>query len=607
MTHQQFSPHERAAAYLSDSLRAPPPELPWSDCDVQTVVRILQHNKVPLLSLAPTELTRPLLNTVPFQVACAEEKEQLAGLREQYKLVKETLAVEGISDVMIKSVGLAPSFPYRSDNLDVLYEPQDVEQVRAILRRLGYVELRNVEEPHKYLFRKFHMGRSVSAIHVHGHVGWMVSFLDEQRLWQRCKVAGDDPLVTVPATEDALLTTLAHYFYEDKRVALVDVLKVAHCLRRGVDWDDVYRIAAWRGWRDGLNVSLLLCAYQEYALYGETLVPPVVLERAWHALPSWTRAFLQRLLGAGILAALLRGGLEGQASGLEQLPLCVPFAFSKVFFYAKLARDPTRTVRRRLKDLAVHTANGTKLRLRIHSQPRMLVTMSGVDGCGKTTQAQALQSAFHTCHLRANHVWNRGGSSRWVGPLTRWTKRRTDAGLAAAQTGPQLERVRARQKRFRSPWLRWGWSWLTTIELLLSYWRHVALPLAVGRVVICDRYVCDAFADRAAYFGEQLAERRLAAQVLRLLTPRPRVAYWLDVPAEVAQSRSGDPMPEAFLAAQSAAYSRMTGLCELRRLDGAAPKEAIADQIAYEVLDTYFSEYRTLINTLFLKNPGQWE
>ena len=66
-------------------------------------------------------------------------------------------------------------------------------------------------------------------------------------------------------------------------------------------------------------------------------------------------------------------------------------------------------------------------------------------------------------------------------------------------------------------------------------------------------------------------------------------------------------MPEAFLAAQSAAYSRMTGLCELRRLDGAAPKEAIADQIAYEVLDTYFSGYRTLINTFFLKNPGQWE
>lgn len=114
-------------------------------------------------------------------------------VRAEYREVKDALDSEGIAGAMIKSVGLAPSFPYRSDNLDVLYRPENVERIRAILCNLGYFELKNVEEPHKYLFRKFHAGRSVSAIHLHAHVGWMVSFLDEEALWQRCQVSRTIP------------------------------------------------------------------------------------------------------------------------------------------------------------------------------------------------------------------------------------------------------------------------------------------------------------------------------------------------------------------------------------------------------------------------------
>jgi len=606
-TSRHLSGEELVAAYLADPLRVPQHDLPWAACDVQRVVDILQQNKVPLLSLVESEENHVLFSDPLFQSARRAEERDLASLRAEYQKVKEALASEGIMDVMIKSVGLAPSFPYRSDNLDVLYRPRDVERIRDVLCDMGYVELKNVEEPLKYLFRKFHAGRSISAIHLHAHVGWMVSFLDEEALWQRCSVSEDDPLVTVPAAEDAALTTLAHYFYEDKRVALLDVLKFAHCLRRGVDWDEVYRVATWRGWRDGLNVSLLLCTYQERALYGETLASADVLQQALHELPGWTRALLERLLGAGVLADLCYGEQGAGAVGVKEVPLRIPFVFSKIFFYTKLLRDPTRGTTRRLKDLAVHTANGTKLRLHIHSQPRMLITLSGVDGCGKTTQAEMLRSAFNVCHLRADHVWSRGGSAPWLGLFTRWSKKRikADERMKEATESQQARKVRVRQERFRSPWVRWGWSWMTAMELLLQYTWHVTLPLLKGHVVICDRYVYDALADWAAYFGDK-AERRFPAKVLRLLTPRPRIGYCLDVPAEVAQARSSDGLPESFLTAQAAAYGRMAALYGLRGLDGSRGKEEIVDQIVYRALSAYFSDYHTLINTLFLKNPGQW-
>jgi thymidylate kinase len=638
-----WSTEELCAAYLADPWRGPPMRLPWALCDMQRLLDILRKNKVPLLSLAGPPVafgeaiaidfgdamagSSKLQSAALFQTARQAEAEVLAETRTEYKLVHEALVAQGIAGVLIKSVGLEPSLPFKSDNLDVLYKPQDVERVRSALCQIGYVELRNVEEPHKYLFRKFHAGRSVSAIHVHAHVGWMTSFLDEERLWQRSRPASDESWLTIPAPEDALLTTLAHWFYEDKRLSLQDLVKCAYCLRQGVDWDEVYRIATWRGWRDGLDVSLLLCSYQEKALYGQTLVPSSVLEGAWRRTPAWARRVLERY------------------KSRAEMPVPVPFLFSKAFSYAKLWRDPSRGVARRAKDLLVHTAYGTKLRLHIHSQPAMLVTFSGVDGCGKTTQARALQSAFETCLLRADYVWSRGGSASWIAWLNRWIRRQTGAGPTHPATPPRARsavaenagcsrdsgnaerttvqapnveaRVQARQEELRSPWKRWAWSWLTAGELLLEYTSRVTLPLLRGRVVICDRYLDDALADWSAYFGEESVEKRLAARVLHALTPRPGRAYWLDVPAEVAQSRSADGLPAHLLESQAATYKRwadpgspvalrLPSAHVLQRLDGSQGWEQISDQVVYEVLSAYFSDYWTLVNWLFWKNPGQW-
>ncbi|HNT05840.1 MAG TPA: hypothetical protein PKJ21_06660, partial [Anaerolineae bacterium] len=368
-------------------------------------------------------------------------------------------------------------------------------------------------------------------------------------------------------------------------------------------WGEAMRVTQFRGWRDSFFAALLILAYAERLLFGNSLVPNEVLDRARRGVPPWSRSWLQAHAG-------LAGSVLSEESDLSQpavLPLRIPFWFSKAFSLAKLVRDPSRSPSRRIRDVVTHLSYGVKLRLHIHSQPSMLITISGVDGCGKTTQARALQSAFQICHLKADYVWYRGGSAGWLATLLRWLRpRRRDATPSSTE-----ERVLARQRQFRSPWRRRAWSWLTAIELLARYTWSVSLPLWTGKVVICDRYVDDTLADWSAYFADESADRSLPARLLRWLTPTPGLSYWLDVPASVAQERSSDGLPTQFLEALSAAYQRQSqsgtrGQRALQRMDGTASWEDISQRIAHEVLTMYFANYHTVLNSLFSKNPGQW-
>ena len=108
-------------------------------------------------------------------------------------------------------------------------------------------------------------------------------------------------------------------------------------------------------------------------------------------------------------------------------------------------------------------------------------------------------------------------------------------------------------------------------------------------------------------------DKHRAARVLRACSPRPRLAYWLDVAPAEARARSPDGLPLEFLSAQAAAYHYLATRWGLRRLasvDDAGDRlgwETISDRLVYEVLGAYMADYHTWLNALFWKNPGQWK
>jgi thymidylate kinase len=105
-----------------------------------------------------------------------------------------------------------------------------------------------------------------------------------------------------------------------------------------------------------------------------------------------------------------------------------------------------------------------------------------------------------------------------------------------------------------------------------------------GRIVISDRYVLDSLVQLHDRYG-RVHGVGLQARLLRLLTPAPLAAYFLDVPGDEARRRKPEEFSVDELDAHRRAYLEEAGRLGVRVLDGRRPPDELAALIADEVSD----------------------
>jgi thymidylate kinase len=227
-------------------------------------------------------------------------------------------------------------------------------------------------------------------------------------------------------------------------------------------------------------------------------------------------------------------------------------------------------------------AAGSAPRPRRLPRPRRgtLVTLSGLDGAGKSSQAASLRDALDRLGYDAVVEWS---SLSQHPPLLhaitgafRWLLRRRGGGAPSEETGGP-----GRDLRQRSRLVTFAWSTLVALTNATSQARAANRHLWRGRVVICDRYSLDSKVHLRYAYGE---ERRFRFQtaLIRLLSPRPDAAYLLDVSAETASGRKHDyPLEEN--ARRCRVYREEAEGLGVRRLDGERPREVICAELANEV------------------------
>lgn len=564
----------------------------------EALVHACVSNKIPLLSLDLAAIQRDERLVPWYEGPLSQERdrehERWASQRAEYRHVREAFDAADVRDVCIKSTGAAPSLSYKSDNLDILVRCAQGNVARECLLDLGYTEIKNVEEPHKFLFRKYQGGRNVLPVHLHEFVGWGTGFLGDDAVLDAARPSADDPAVWIPSREDAILITMAHAFYEDKEIKLGDLWKVIHVLRdapnsgaRDLDWDTMVRRTQHRGWLDGLYTCIQLWAELETALYGESSFPAEIVETAREEMPAYSREYLAARF----------------AEGEPEFPFHLSFKFSKRHYYTKVARDRALTACEKFVDALRHSLAGIKRRLPFRSQPGMLITLSGIDGSGKTVHADALKDAMEECEIDLRTVWSRSCSSRFTDRIIGLVKPLVGTPDGIDTESDTREAKTARKAVWlRRPALRFGWICLAILDLTLTYWRKVTWPLLLGRVVISDRYVYDAIVELTVLTDCQRVAEGWPAQVLRALCPRPRLAYYLNVDPAVALARKPDESVE-HLEEQALVFHEMWMGWRMQAVDSNGHRDLASDRIIHEVLRSYYLDWHTLINGLFLANP----
>ncbi|MCA9674633.1 MAG: hypothetical protein KC464_06320 [Myxococcales bacterium] len=169
----------------------------------------------------------------------------------------------------------------------------------------------------------------------------------------------------------------------------------------------------------------------------------------------------------------------------------------------------------------------------------LLVTVSGVDLAGKSTQLGQLESWLTGVGCHVERRWHRPGYSPVLDRARKLVRRIRPGAL------PRAEDAEARMRAFARPGVRTSWLALAVADSLAQYGVLDRARRRRGKVVLCDRYVEDAILDLQFRYPDLSME--WIARVLRTGSARPDVSFLLTLPWPEIERRldaKAEPYPD---------------------------------------------------------------
>jgi thymidylate kinase len=553
--------------------------LPPKDSSPELIIRYLVKNQVPLIGLEKyfPEHFATIKDDPEFLAQLDKEKRRNRNWEDNFSRLHDELAKSGIKIVCIKSANLTPSFPYTCGNIDALIHPKYLSQTRELLFASGYVELVNIEEPKKFLFKKFIGEEAVCELHLHTQIGWGVTFIDLE-VWENgLYYADDSQCVLLLSNEDQFLVHLAHCFYENKRLKLYDVMRLSKALSEIRNWDYLVEISEKYGWYPGFEYML--------KRYSHILIqtnPDAEQNR-----------YLQPF--------------SSNADAEIALPDKMSFLEGKKYYYKKIFSDATTSFSKKIHETISTLLWGIELKLNIKSQSSFFIALSGLDGSGKTTQTEMLLNVFGQTDIKTKYIWKRMNDSLFTRAFNTFGRMLTGKKKAHSEsTGGKKSTGNAGKDIIRkNALIGLIWKWVIFLELVSYYNFKLRWLFFSRKVVICDRYIDDAIVELSVMYGRDFS-KTFFARLLRSLSPKPDLQLFVDVPIEEIFRRNSDiEEGREFLENSRIYFDSVHNESNIKIINGSRSKENISTEISNIVLRAYYRRYSPLGKKLLLASTKQ--
>jgi thymidylate kinase len=216
-----------------------------------------------------------------------------------------------------------------------------------------------------------------------------------------------------------------------------------------------------------------------------------------------------------------------------------------------------------------------------------VVSLSGLDGAGKSTQAQVLQELFDGVGVELEVAWMPLGHSprhptlRFIrGSASRMLKAAGRVRGRPAQAAPGANV--ARGVRQRSEMVTQQWVTIVALVQALQHRRAALRHAGTGKLVLFDRYILDSSAQLRLFYGAE-HEFRFQKWLIRLVSPTPVVSFWLDVPPKTLAARKELQYSFEDVCLQWQLYQQELVRCRVERLDGERPRPELTEAMARRI------------------------